>query len=1143
VLRLTVQPKQIGPYVIVDTLGHGGMGVVYLAEQIAPIKRRVALKLIRADKESRQVIARFDAERQTLALMDHPNIASVYDAGSTDDGRPYFVMEFVPGVPITEFCDTHRLSTRSRLELFQQVCSAVQHAHQKGIIHRDLKPSNVLVTDQDGRALPKVIDFGVARATEQRLQERSMLTEHGVLIGTPEYMSPEQAGPHADDVDTRTDIYSLGVLLYELLVGGLPFPSVELRRAGLAEIHRIVRESEPSKPSTKLTNLGAMASGIAENRQTSISTLTRELRGDLDWITLKAIDKEPTRRYSSASEFSADISRHLAHEPVEAGPLSASYRVRKFVRKHRGAVAAAVALIAILVGGLTLSSLMYARAERSRREAVFQAYRSALLAANMSVQSGEYGQLRQQLEATDPLVRGWEWRYLNRSMTSSAGETSKFANDVLQVAFLGNSRTVVALGVGDATKAPVTQKVPDRQVSATRVAFGLTDVTTQLQLGTQPVAISPDGARVLSVDWAPSPYSVCSRSADGASIVCAVSSNGAEHRDRLTIRDTATGAIKATLFQPNIGIWRGTSPSRDTQWVTIGLSFRSDGQALPSLEERYRLVPQPLARMPLNLTQPIPNLSGQWPNVVSATFSGDGSKVATWSWDNAIYVWDIPNQRLLTKLQGHRDGITSACFDAAGDRLASSAFDGTVRVWDVNLGTQLASLPLPDSSVVTFSPIEPSLAVGTNGGSIAIIAVPGGRVIHLLSGHSSAVSALAFSPDGKRLMSAADNDRTAYLWDVVSGAQVLSFAGHSGGIKSVCFAPDGDAVATGSRDGTVRVWSTTNAVHVLSGHVASVTAVDFSTSGDHIVSLSSDGTAHTWDISKSLSTSERSDLGGHAAISGRVGFASFSPGGDGTRGARPQRTVRVVDLVTGNTMLTVQLDPALIEHQIAISQDGSRLAVMTVASDAGSLGVWDVSTGTEVARWSLQATFRSISRLSLSSDGKRIAVCLEEPSVLPNMKDSDRAVVFQEGTAAAIAVVALPFASCPPVFQEDGRRLLYVGPPDILRGISSVYLLDFRAGAPTLLFSADQERGPAGGRTKVAIGLDASRIVTGGADGNLRIWDAVHREVLLTIRTPAAITAIAVSPDGNRIAVGMNNGLIEVFSAPSVNSLGVNGPR
>jgi len=367
VANLSFQPKQIGPYVIIDTLGQGGMGVVYLAEQTAPIRRRVALKLIRAGRESHQVIARFNAERQALALMDHPNIASVFDAGSTDDGRPYFVMEYVPGLPITEFCDTHRLSTRARLELFQQVCAAVQHAHQKGIIHRDLKPSNVLVMDQDGRPLPKVIDFGVARATEQRLRERSLVTEHGVLIGTPEYMSPEQAGPNADNVDTRTDIYSLGVVLYELLVSGLPFTSAELRRAGLAEIHRIVRESEPRKPSTKLGELGALASGVAEKRQTTVSTLARELRGDLDWIALKAIEKEPARRYASASELSADISRHFEHEPVEAGPPTTSYRIRKFMLRHRGAVAAVA--ITFLVAALVVSTAMYARAERSRQNA------------------------------------------------------------------------------------------------------------------------------------------------------------------------------------------------------------------------------------------------------------------------------------------------------------------------------------------------------------------------------------------------------------------------------------------------------------------------------------------------------------------------------------------------------------------------------------------------------------------------------------------------------------------------------------------------------------------------------------------------------------------------------------------------------
>ena len=257
--------------------------------------------------DTRQVVARFDAERQALALMDHPNIASVFDAGATDDGRPYFVMEYVPGVPITEFCDRHQLSTRARLELFQQVCAAVQHAHQKGVIHRDLKPSNVLVMEQDGRPVPKVIDFGIAKATDQHLTEKTLFTAHGLFVGTPEYMSPEQADATVGDVDTRSDIYSLGMILYELLVGSLPFPPAELRQAGYAEIQRIIREEEPPKPSTRLSSLGVTASEVASLRRTNLSTLARDLRGDLDWITLKSIEKDRSRRYASASELAADI--------------------------------------------------------------------------------------------------------------------------------------------------------------------------------------------------------------------------------------------------------------------------------------------------------------------------------------------------------------------------------------------------------------------------------------------------------------------------------------------------------------------------------------------------------------------------------------------------------------------------------------------------------------------------------------------------------------------------------------------------------------------------------------------------------------------------------------------------------------------
>jgi serine/threonine protein kinase len=341
---------QIGPYQLFQLLGEGGMGEVWLAQQKAPLQRTVALKLIKAGMDTKAVIARFEAERQALALMDHPSIAHVFDAGSTPEGRPYFVMEYVPGLPITEYCDKHRLTIQQRLQLFGQVCDGVQHAHQKAIIHRDLKPSNILVLQQNDKAVPKIIDFGLAKAIAQRLTEKTMFTELGVMVGTPEYMSPEQADQREQNVDTRTDVYSLGVILYELLVGARPFDARTLRAAGLAEILRIIREEEPPKPSTKVRSMGLASAVSAEKRNEEPRSFAKRLRGDLDWITMKALEKDRTRRYGTPNELSADISRYLQQEPVIAGPANAAYRLKKYALRHRLALAAAATFVLLLAG-------------------------------------------------------------------------------------------------------------------------------------------------------------------------------------------------------------------------------------------------------------------------------------------------------------------------------------------------------------------------------------------------------------------------------------------------------------------------------------------------------------------------------------------------------------------------------------------------------------------------------------------------------------------------------------------------------------------------------------------------------------------------------------------------------------------------
>src|SRR5271168_3217830 len=371
----------IGPYKLIQPIGTGGMGVVYLAEQQYPVRRQVALKIIKQGMDSEQVIARFEAERQALALMDHPNIAKVLDAGTTDSGRPYFVMELVNGVPINRYCDTQRLTIRERLELFLPICQAIQHAHQKGIIHRDIKPSNVLVAVYDSKPVPKVIDFGIAKATSQQLSEATMFTQLGAIVGTLEYMSPEQAEPTALDIDTRSDIYSLGALLYELLTGSTPLASVDMREAAYLEMLRKIREEEPPSPSSRLSHSKETITSTSERRKSDPGRLPKLLQGELDWIVMKALEKDRTRRYETASGFARDIELYLSGDPVEAGPPSATYRLKKFANKNRALIGTAAAFAALLILGVVVSTWQAIRARRAERAATAERDRADAEAA------------------------------------------------------------------------------------------------------------------------------------------------------------------------------------------------------------------------------------------------------------------------------------------------------------------------------------------------------------------------------------------------------------------------------------------------------------------------------------------------------------------------------------------------------------------------------------------------------------------------------------------------------------------------------------------------------------------------------------------------------------------------------------------
>jgi serine/threonine protein kinase len=443
----------IGPYKLMEKIGEGGCGVVYVAEQTERLRRRVALKVIKLGMDTRQVVARFEAERQALAMMDHPNIAKVLDAGTTAQGRPYFVMELVRGIRITDYCDEANLSTRQRLELFIQVCQAIQHAHQKGILHRDIKPSNILVTLHDGVPVPKVIDFGIAKATEGRLTEATVYTQLHQFIGTPAYMSPEQAEMSGLDIDTRSDIYSLGVLLYELLVGSTPFDAKELMASGIDVMRKTIREQEPVRPSTKLATLsGETLTTTAKRRSVEASRLVHLLRGDLDWIVMKCLEKDRSRRYETANGLAADLKRHLKNEPVVARPPSTAYRFQKAWRRNKLVFTAGVAIATALVIGIGISTWQAVVATQAKTEAVqakskaVMAQREAeksqqaekqqrqraasgeaearqnLYAAHMNlalqaVEEQNIGYALRLLELHRPQpgqrdMRGWEWRYL-----------------------------------------------------------------------------------------------------------------------------------------------------------------------------------------------------------------------------------------------------------------------------------------------------------------------------------------------------------------------------------------------------------------------------------------------------------------------------------------------------------------------------------------------------------------------------------------------------------------------------------------------------------------------------------------------------------------------------------------------------------
>ncbi|QJW93766.1 WD40 repeat domain-containing serine/threonine protein kinase [Frigoriglobus tundricola] len=717
-------------YTLLKVIGEGGMGSVFLASQTEPVKRQLALKLIKTGMDSKAVLARFDAERQALALMDHPNIARIYDGGLTPTGQPFFVMELVTGVPLTDYCDTHRLMVDARLRLFVAVCQAVQHAHQKGIIHRDLKPGNVLVTEVDGRPTPKVIDFGVAKATGQQLTDLS-LSETGAIVGTPAYMSPEQADPTSMDIDTRTDVYALGVMLYELLAGSPPLDAAQFRRGALLEMLRMVREVEPPRPSTRLSTADALPN-IAAARSIDPARLAKLLRGELDWVVMKALEKDRTRRYESATAFARDIERYLADEVVEARPPSRGYRLKKFVTRNKVQVLAGSLVLLTLVAGVVASTYFAvqareeasaARAAEIKAEAEAKAARKAEGEARTAEGDARSAETKAEAEAKAA-----------RKAEADAKWQARLANDARHAIQIDLALRAREEKDYERVAALLQEVRPEYQgVWETRYVRTLWRRETPLL-----ATLKGHTSFVRSASFGPDGTRVVTASEDGTARVW----------------DAATGREQAVL-KGHTSFVRSASFSPDgTRVVTAS----EDGTARvwDAATGREQAV-----------------LKGRTSTVESASFSPDGTRVVTASLDKTARVWDAATGREQAVLKGHTDLVVSASFSPDGTRVVTASLDGTARVWDAATGREQAVLKGHTNVVYSaaFSPDGTRVVTASGDGTARVWDAATGQEKAVLKGHTGGVWSVAFSPDGTRVVTASQ-DKTARVWDAEPGLEM-----------------------------------------------------------------------------------------------------------------------------------------------------------------------------------------------------------------------------------------------------------------------------------------------------------------------------------------------------------------------------------
>jgi serine/threonine protein kinase/WD40 repeat protein len=744
----------VGLYKLLEQIGEGGMGVVYMADQQSPVRRRVALKLIKLGMDTKQVIARFEAERQALAMMEHPNIARVFDAGATESGRPYFVMELVKGVPVTTYCDSNRLTARERLELFVPICSSIQHAHQKGVIHRDIKPSNVLVTLHDGIPVPKVIDFGVAKATHGRLTDKTLFTEFRQMIGTPQYMSPEQAEMSGLDIDTRSDVYSLGVLLYELLTGTTPLDAGTLREKSYAEVQRIIRDVDPPSPSARLSTLGEELTEIASRRQTDPRQLGRTLRGELDWIVMKCLEKDRTRRYESASGLAADVQHYMANEPVTAARPSPVYRARKFIHRHRLQVVVASILLLSLIAGVAVSTIGFFRAilaesEVRRQKDALATERDRALRAEAEAESQTH-KVEAQRKIAQAEARQAKLKYAD-SLISNA--------DALLVA-------------GETRPARARYASAESEIARQGGSFARLDLSlSRLYRFSPPPLWTANAAKDKSIAW---------------TLLL-------KRRELLVADDEGKQFHVLDLFSgEELRAVGDASHVKHMESVET-----KDGPLVLACGKRFVRVLDPLTGAVLREIEDDRAMR-------LCALSPDGALAASVDEGESVNFWETADFKLLGSSDNRQGDVCALAFAHDGGTVASVDRRANVILWDAKTAREKGRFPANSASppiesthalahmAVAFAHDDRSLFVGGSGGQIGHFSLDG-KVLRINQIHKAAIASIIAVTDGSRLLTAGEDGTIFVLNEGADGNYFKSLMLEGEKSLNVSIAYAGDA--------------------------------------------------------------------------------------------------------------------------------------------------------------------------------------------------------------------------------------------------------------------------------------------------------------------------------------------------------------